>query len=68
MTRRLQAEREASLTPDERVAKMESTTAFAVELLMSVTGIDREEAIRRLRDAGAVGRNESECSKRRTSP
>lgn len=63
-TRIRQAEREASLSLEERAVKLERATDFALELYMQLHGIGRDEAMRRLRDAGAAGRKESECAKR----
>lgn len=63
-TRSRQAEREASLTLEERAATERRTAAIALELYMQVQGVDREEAVRRLQEAGAAGRDDSRCAKR----
>ncbi len=52
---------------DERDMRMQRVAELGIEIYMQAHGVDRGEAIRRMREAGATGRNESECAKRNTT-
>ena len=59
LTRARQAEREAALTIEERVALWDAVAQLGIELYMSAHDVSREEARRRLRLS--EGRNDDQA-------
>ena len=51
----------AAMTPSQRVTLVERMSNEALELIMAAQGVDREEAVRRIRRSHRAGRTPSRC-------